>query len=124
MISLLLAAQLTLAQPEPPPKVQLMPPPITMTVTKYTAGVESTGKAPGSPGYGITASGEQAKHGVTCAAGDSFPFGTVFLIEGHGFYVKHDTGGAIEDDCLDLFEDDLHAAIKFGRRKLNVWVIG
>lgn len=92
-------------------------------VTAYTAGYESTGKRPGDPYYGITASGEPVKAGITVACPPSMPFGTVLEIEGVGERVCQDRGGAITEGRLDVYFDELSDALEFGRRTLNVRII-
>ena len=56
---------------------------VEMEVTAYTAGPESTGKHPGHPLYGVTASGERVRQGAI-AASRSLPFGTRVYIPGYG----------------------------------------
>lgn len=65
-------------------------------VTAYTPFAESTGKSPGHPLFGVTRSGWIVGQG-TCAVDTRYwPLGTVFYIEGYGFCVAADTGGAIK----------------------------
>ena len=55
---------------------------IEMTATGYTSGIESTGKRPGHPEYGITYSGVKAKRDLySTIAADLrvFPIGTIFI---------------------------------------------
>lgn len=92
-------------------------------VTAYTSGYESTGKRPGDPYYGITASGEPVKAGITVACPPSMPFGTVLEIEGVGERVCQDRGGAITEGRLNVYFDELSDALEFGRRTLNVRII-
>ena len=92
-------------------------------VTAYTAGYESTGKRPGDPYYGITASGEPVKEGVTVACPPSMPFGTKLEIESVGQRICQDRGGAITEGRLDVYFDDLKDALEFGRKTLNVRVV-
>jgi len=95
----------------------------TYTVTAYTAGKESTGKSPGHPEYGITASGAKVKENHTVACPPSMPFGTKLYIpyfDQH--YVCEDRGGAIKEGKLDIYMEDLDKALEFGRRKLQVKV--
>lgn len=92
-------------------------------VTAYTAGYESTGKRPGDPYYGITASGEPVREGVTVACPPSMSFGTKLEIEGVGRRICQDRGGAITEGRLDVYFDDLNDALEFGRKTLNVRVV-
>lgn len=92
-------------------------------VTAYTSGVESTGKSPGDPGYGITASGERAQEGVTIACPKHIPFGTKMKIENVGYRVCKDTGSDITFGRIDVYMDSLSAAQSFGRQSLMVEVV-
>jgi 3D (Asp-Asp-Asp) domain-containing protein len=89
---------------------------LTFEVTAYTAGYESTGKSPGDPAYGITASGEPVKAGVTIACPPSIAFGTRLDIEDVGVRTCTDRGGAITEGRLDVYMPDLADAQAFGRR--------
>lgn len=97
----------------------------TMTLTAYTAGPESTGKWPGHPAYGITASGERAVEGVTIAVDPRvIPLGSLVYIEGIGYRVAQDTGGAIKGNRIDVFFNDVREAVAFGvKRNVRVYVI-
>jgi 3D (Asp-Asp-Asp) domain-containing protein len=96
---------------------------ITFEVTAYTAGEESTGKQLGDAGYGITASGEHVREGVTIACPPSMAFGTRLEIEGIGERVCTDRGGAIKEGRLDIYIAELEEARQFGRQWLNVRII-
>ncbi|MEM3434288.1 MAG: 3D domain-containing protein, partial [Candidatus Methanomethyliaceae archaeon] len=91
--------------------------------TAYTAGPESTGKKPGDPGYGITASGFAVGPGVV-AADPRFPFGTRLWIEGYGFGIVLDRGEAIRGNRLDLYFQKLEDALAWGVRQVEVIVLG
>lgn len=99
----------------------------TVTATGYTAGVESTGKTPGHPEYGITYSGIKVKRDLysTVAADlNVFPLGTILFIPGYGYGVVADKGGAIKGDKLDLYYetvDDVYT--QWGKKTLDVYVV-
>lgn len=93
----------------------------TFSVTAYTSGYESTQKKKGHPLYGITASGERVKEGVTVACPRSLEFGTkVYIKELDHTYICQDRGGAIKEGHLDIYVNDLKKAKEFGRQKLHV----
>jgi len=93
-------------------------------ITAYTAGPESTGKVPGDPKYGITASGKTVEEGVTIAADWTIlPKGTRVYIPGVGEREVQDKGGAIKGNKIDIYMSDLNAAIEWGRRELEVFIL-
>lgn len=94
-------------------------------LTAYTAGPESTGKRPGDPGYGITASGKQATEGRTVAVDPNLiPIGSQVYIEGIGFRTAEDTGSAVKGEHIDLFFDDIRTALEFGVQKgVSVYIL-
>jgi 3D (Asp-Asp-Asp) domain-containing protein len=89
-------------------------------VTAYTAGVESTGKSPSHPHYGLTASGVKVREGRTIACPPSYPFGTKMKISGIGYRVCEDRGSRITNGHLDVYMSSLSEAVKFGRKTLLV----
>ncbi|GGK33820.1 hypothetical protein GCM10010965_28380 [Caldalkalibacillus thermarum] len=99
----------------------------TVLATGYTAGVESTGKTPGHPQYGITYSGVKVRRNVfsTIAADpDVFPLGTILYIPGYGYGVVADTGSAIKGNKIDLYFDTVEDVYRlWGKRQVDVYVI-
>ncbi len=95
--------------------------------TGYTAGVESTGKHPNHPSYGITYSGVKVKRDLysTIAADlDVFPLGTILFIPGYGYGVVADIGGAIQGNRLDLYYETVADVYKnWGKKQLDVYVV-
>lgn len=102
-------------------------PKMKVIATGYTAGVESTGKSPNHPEYGITYSGVMVKRDLysTVAADLSIlPIGTILFIPGYGFGVVADKGGAIKGNRLDLFfntVDDVYD--QWGKKEIDVYII-
>ncbi|PYI57589.1 hypothetical protein DLM86_03055 [Paenibacillus flagellatus] len=100
---------------------------VEVTATGYYAGVESTGKHPGHPQYGITSSGVKARKGVlsTIAADPKvFPMGTILYIPGYGYGIVADTGSAIKGNKIDLYfatKDQVYK--EWGKRTVNVFVV-
>jgi len=93
----------------------------SMVATAYTAGPESTGKSPGMPGYGITASGMHVKHGVVSVDPRVIPLGTQLYVEGYGYAVAADTGSAIKGNRIDVYVDTLTEAYRWGRKTVKVY---
>ncbi|MBN2853595.1 MAG: G5 domain-containing protein [Clostridia bacterium] len=103
----------------------------TFVATAYTLDPdECGGKAPGDPGYGITASGMKADTGVIAVDKSVIPFGTKVYIEtisgafqNYGFAVAGDTGTGIKGNRIDLFMYDKQDALDWGIRKVRVYFI-
>lgn len=95
--------------------------------TGYTAGVESTGKSPGHPEYGITYSGVKVKRDLysTIAADlNVFPLGTILYIPDYGYGVVADIGGAIKGNKIDLYFNTVEEVYnQWGKREVEVYVI-
>lgn len=96
----------------------------TVTATAYTSGPESTGKRPGHPAYGLTATGAQALEGHTIAVDPgTIPLGSrVFIQELNEYRFAEDTGGAIRGERIDLYVDNVPDALQWGVRKVHIHV--
>jgi 3D (Asp-Asp-Asp) domain-containing protein len=100
---------------------------VEVTATGYTAGIESTGKTPKHPQYGITYSGVKVrKSKVSTIAADTkvFPLGTLLYIPGYGYGIVADTGSAIKGNKIDLFfwsKKEVYA--NWGKRNVKVYVL-
>lgn len=88
---------------------------IVMEATAYTA------DDPGSSGY--TAGGHRLERGLVSVDPDIIPLGTKLYIEGYGYAVADDTGGAIVGNRIDLAMDSTGEALDFGRRDVVVYVL-
>lgn len=99
----------------------------TVVATGYTAGIESTGKMPDHPEYGVTFSGVKVKRDLysTIAADLTiYPIGTILYIPDYGYGVVADKGSAIQGNKIDLFYhtvDDVYA--QWGKRELEVYIV-
>lgn len=93
-------------------------------LTAYSLDVRSTGKTPASADYGITFSGTRATVGRTVAVDPRIiPIGTPVYIEGIGWRIAEDTGGAVKGRHIDILLSSEEAAIRFGvKRHVNVYV--
>lgn len=102
-------------------------PTVNVVATGYTAGVESTGKTPDHPAYGITYSGVEVKRDLysTIAADlDIYPIGTIMYIPGYGYGVVADKGSAIHGNKIDLYYPtvkDVYA--EWGKKTIDVYII-
>lgn len=102
-------------------------PTVKVVATGYTAGVESTGKTPDHPAYGITASGVRVRRDVysTIAADlEVFPMGTILYIPGYGYGVVADTGSAIRGYVIDLYYETVEQIYdEWGKKEVEVFVV-
>ncbi|WP_134682518.1 3D domain-containing protein [Brevibacillus migulae] len=102
-------------------------PRVRVVATGYYAGVESTGKDPTHPSYGVTYSGVKVRRGeYSTIAADLrvFPLGTVLYIPGYGYGVVADKGGAIRGNKIDLYfptKQDVYN--QWGKKTLDVFVL-
>jgi len=120
-------------KPVPKPEAQVKPAPpenypkVKVVATGYTAGIESTGKSPGHPAYGITYSGVKVRrdHVSTVAADPKiFPIGTLLYIPGYGYGVVADTGSKIKGHKIDLyFETKRDVFRNWGKKTVHVQVL-
>ncbi len=96
---------------------------LTMTATAYNSGSDSTGKKPGQKGYGLTYSGIPAGPGIVAVDPKVIPLGTKLYIEGYGYALAADIGGAIKGNKIDLYIEDAAEIRRFGRRQVVVYVL-
>lgn len=100
-----------------------------MVATAYDLSYESTGKNPGDPYYGITASGTKAQPGTVAVDPSVIPLGTKLYIAStdgspdYGFATALDTGSAIQGYRIDLFMEDNQDALNFGIRQVKVYIL-
>ncbi len=94
-----------------------------MTATAYTNGPSETGKSPGDPYYGITASGVPTKLGIVAVDRNVIPLGSVLYVKGYGYAVAADTGGSIKGNKIDLFFNTYNECIQYGRRSTVVYLV-
>ena len=90
-----------------------------VTATAYYPGPESCG--PNATGYTYT--GVKAGRGIVAVDPRVIPLGTRLYIEGYGFGLAADIGGAIRGNMIDLCYDTLAEARKWGRRKVIVYIL-
>lgn len=100
---------------------------IRVLATGYTAGIESTGKDPTHPQYGITYSGVYVRRDIysTIAADISiFPLGTILYIPDYGYGVVADTGSAIKGHKIDLYYETVDEVYEeWGKKYVDVYII-
>jgi uncharacterized protein YabE (DUF348 family) len=102
---------------------------LDVKATAYTASLKDTGKAPGHPLFGITATGIKAKKGVIAVDPKVIPLYTRVYIEilgstpDYGYAVAADVGGAIKGNKIDLYYDDQEYVDRFGVKKARVYIL-
>ncbi len=112
---------------------------IRMKATAYDLSVESCGKLPGEPDYGITSTGRKAEIGRTVAVDpEVIPLGSRLKITFpeeysslDGIYIAEDTGRLIKGTSIDIFfgEDNTGStfindkAMAFGVRFVDVTIL-
>lgn len=80
----------------------------------------------GSYSNGYTANGMKAGYGVVAVDRKVIPLGTKLYVEGYGYCVAADTGGAIKGNRIDLCYGSHSAALAsgFGHKNVKVYVLG
>jgi 3D (Asp-Asp-Asp) domain-containing protein len=91
---------------------------LTMTATAYDP---SPRTIPGTTGR--TANGMRARYGLVAVDRRVIPLGTLLYVEGYGFAIAADTGGAIKGNKIDLCYNTRSEALQFGRRKVTVHIL-
>lgn len=123
--------------PDPAPTVEIAEPPqiskeptepawAEYEATAYCACEKCCGAWEENRPDGIvyTASGAVAQEGVTIAADwDVLPPGTVVYIDGLGERVVQDRGGAIKGNAVDIYFEDHHEALVFGRQAVRLYIV-
>lgn len=96
---------------------------LNFSTTGYCSCYLCCGKSPGDYGYGLTASGLAQGYGVVGVDTSAIPYGTKLYIEGYGYAVAGDTGGAIFPTHLDLGFSTHNDALTWGRRNATVYFL-
>lgn len=102
---------------------------LRMKATSYTSNYACTGKNPGDPGFGITATGTVARrnpNGYSTVAVDPnvIPLGTKLYIEGYGYAIAEDVGGGVNGNMIDLyFEPYEMGKGLWSTRYVNVYIL-
>lgn len=91
---------------------------LTMESTAYTP---SAGR--GSRATARTATGRRAEFGVVAVDPRVIPLGTFVFVEGYGFAIAADTGGAIKGNKIDVCIESHDRAMQWGRRKVRVHIL-
>lgn len=106
----------------PPPGLKFVRA-VRVEATAYDPGPISTGKRPGDPGYGITATGARFAPGIVAVDPRVIPFHTRLWVPGYGFGVAADTGSDIQGRRIDVGFDTYWDAVQWGRRLVTAYVL-
>lgn len=89
---------------------------LDMIASKYSAG---------EPGVGtMTATGVRVREGIVAVDPRVIPLGSRLYVEGYGYGVAADTGGAIRGNRIDLYTSDVREAMyRFGLRPVRVYLL-
>lgn len=88
---------------------------VAMEASAYTAA------DPGNGSY--TSRGHLLRHGLVAVDPSVIPLGTRLYIEGYGYAIADDTGGAIKGANIDLAFNNRREALIFGRQRVNVYIL-
>ncbi len=91
---------------------------LNCSATAYDA--VSCGK---QPGYARTATGAIAQRGVIAVDPRVIPLGTRVYVEGYGYAIAADTGGAIKGNIIDVCMDSRAESLNWGRRNVKVYIL-
>jgi len=92
---------------------------IVLEATAYYPGPEDTWPY----ASGTTASGLKAGYGVVAVDTRVIKLKTLLYVEGYGFAIAADKGGAIKGEKIDLCFDTYEQAVQFGRKKVKVYLL-
>lgn len=91
---------------------------LVMEATAYCPLVSETDGNPWRTSIGLTSS-----YGVVAVDPTVIPYYTPLYIEGYGYAIAGDTGGAIKGNRIDLFFYTADETRRFGRRMVKVWIL-
>ncbi len=75
-------------------------------------------------GDGVTATGTTPRPGIIAVDPKVIPHGTLVYINDFGYFRAEDTGGVIKGNRIDVFMHSRADALKFGKRWVDVKIIG
>ncbi|MGL4791148.1 MAG: 3D domain-containing protein [Anaerotignaceae bacterium] len=86
--------------------------------------VTATAYTPYDPGCnGITATGVRAERGIIAVDPRVIPLGTEVYVQGYGYAIAADTGGAIKGNKIDICVDTKNEAYSWGRRSVEIYIL-
>jgi 3D (Asp-Asp-Asp) domain-containing protein len=91
---------------------------IEMEATAYTPSVFETDGDPWTTSVML-----HSGYGIVAVDPTIIPYFTPLYIEGYGYAVAGDTGGAIRGNRIDVFFYNWHEMDRWGRRMVKVWIL-
>jgi 3D (Asp-Asp-Asp) domain-containing protein len=88
---------------------------LTMAATAYTAYDDGNGS--------YTYRGNFLRKGLAAVDPSVIPLGTRLYIEGYGYAIADDIGGAIKGNKIDLAFENRNDALRFGVQKVMVYIL-
>ncbi|MEW6095959.1 MAG: 3D domain-containing protein [bacterium] len=92
---------------------------LTMVATAYSDSVISCGKWAGHP----TPIGLKAQYGVIAVDPRVIPLRTKLYVDGYGYGIAGDVGGAIKGNRIDLCFNTYREAVNYGRKRVKVYIL-
>jgi 3D (Asp-Asp-Asp) domain-containing protein len=83
----------------------------------------STAYSPASAGGNITYSGTTVRRGVVAVDPRVIPMGTRMYVEGYGYAIAEDTGGAIKGNKIDVAFLSNYECYQWGVRDVTVYIL-
>lgn len=103
-----------------PVKIETAAMDISKLNVKSTFTVEATAYThTGNP----TATGVYPREGLIAVDPRVIPLGTQVYVEGYGYAVAADTGGAIKGNIIDVFFPSLQRCLDWGRRPVQIYIL-
>jgi 3D (Asp-Asp-Asp) domain-containing protein len=91
---------------------------LILEATAYSDTCRCCGKWVGKP----TSFGLKKRYGVVATDPKIIPMGTKLFVEGYGYAIAGDTGGAIKGFKIDLFFPSEQQALEYGRKRVKVYI--
>jgi 3D (Asp-Asp-Asp) domain-containing protein len=70
-----------------------------------------------------TATGVYPREGLIAVDPRVIPLGTQVYVEGYGYAIAADTGGAIKGNIIDVFFPNLQTCMNWGRRPVQIYIL-
>jgi 3D (Asp-Asp-Asp) domain-containing protein len=92
---------------------------LSMRATAYDPSPATIGRG----ATGRAANGMRAAYGIVAVDPRVIPLGSLVYVEGYGFAIAADTGGAIKGNRIDLCYNSRHEACCYGSHRVRVHIL-